>query len=103
MNGVRAGIACLGKDFFRFDDLVNFRLKRLFHVNDVDARRPDARDDQVTALEKGMPCQWRQRRGTGVPPEMVEFVSLVRHEDGMHDLAVVRTLRIDIDDSQTIG
>jgi hypothetical protein len=86
MDRVRAGIAGLGEDLLGFDDLVDLGLQRLLHVDDVDARGPDAGDDQVAPFQKGMPRQRRQRRGTGVPAEMVKLVARVGHDDLVDDL-----------------
>ena len=72
MNGVRARIARLGKDLLGLDDLVDARLQGFLHVDHVDARRPDARNDQVAPFQKRVPGQRRKRRGTGVPSEMVK-------------------------------
>jgi hypothetical protein len=54
MDRVRAGIAGLGEDLLGFDDLVDLGLQRLLHVDDVDARGPDAGDDQVAPFQEGM-------------------------------------------------
>jgi hypothetical protein len=50
-----------------------------------------------------MPGQRRQRRGTGVPAEMVKLVARVGHDHLMHDLAVGLGLWIDIDHGQPVG
>jgi hypothetical protein len=102
MDGVRPGIAGLGKNLFRFDDLVDLRLQRLLHVDDVNARRADARDDQVAPLQKGMAAQRRQRRRTGVPAEMVKLVALVGHDDLVNDLAVGLGRGIHVHDGHSV-
>jgi hypothetical protein len=103
MDGVGPGIAGLGEDLFGFDDLVDLGLERLLHVDDVDARRPDAGDDQVTPFQKRVAGQRRQRRGTGVPAEMVKLVARVGHDDLMHDLAIGVGGGVHVHDRQPVG
>jgi len=88
MNRVRPRVAGLGKQVFGFDDLVDFCLQRVFHVDDVDPAGPDARYDQVPAFQKGVTGQRRQRGRARVPAEMVKFVAFVGHEKAVNDLAV---------------
>ena len=102
MNGVGARIAGLGEQLFGFDGLVNLGPQRLFDVDDIDARRPDARNDQVTPFQKCVPGQRRQRGRTGIPAEMVKLVALVGHNNLMDDLAIGVGARLEIDNGDAV-
>ena len=104
MNRVGPGIARLAEHFFRLDDLVDLCLCGVrLGVDHVNSRGPKTRDDQVPAFKERVTRQRRQRRRTGVPAEVVKFVTFVRHHHGVDDLAVTRRLWIDIDDTQAVG
>jgi hypothetical protein len=54
MDRVWAGIASLGEHLFGFDDLVDLGLERFLHVDHIDPRRTDARNDQIAPFQKGV-------------------------------------------------
>ena len=104
VNRVRPRVAGLREDFLGLDDFVNFRLRRIrLGIDDINPRRPDARDDEIAPLEEGVPGKRRQRRRAGIPPEMVKLVALVRHRDGVDDLAVGRRSGLHVDHRERIG
>src|ERR1700739_2141284 len=56
VDGVRPRVSSLPEDFLRLDDLVNLRLGRIrFGIHDINARRPDAGDDQIAPFEECVP------------------------------------------------
>ncbi|MCY1287892.1 hypothetical protein D3C81_1003890 [compost metagenome] len=104
MHGVRPRVAGLADDLVRLDDLVDARLRGMrLGVDDIDARRAHARDDQVAPLQERVAGQRRQRGGTGIPAEVMQFVALVGHRHGMHHRAVGGRAGLDVDHGQRVG
>jgi len=104
MHGVRARITSLAHDLFRLDGLDQGRRARIgLGIDDIDARRADAGNDEIAALEVHMARQRRQRGTAGIPAEMVEFVAGMRHDQLVDHRAVGGRLRIDVDHGQRIG
>ena len=67
MDCVWTGIAGSGKDFFRFDNLYDFRAPRVrLRVDNVDSRRAQSGDDQVPSLKVGMRCVRAERSAANV-------------------------------------
>src|SRR4051812_11173138 len=103
MDGMGAGIAGLPEHLLRLNDLVDRRPPRVWlGVDHVDPRRPQARNDQVATFEESMTGERRQCRGAGIPTEMVKLVTLVRHYEGVDDLAVLWRPRINLDNAETV-
>ncbi len=104
MHGVRPRIPGLAEDLVGLDHAVDRRLGRMrFGVDDIDPRRAHAGDDQEAPFQKRVPRQRGQRGGAGIPAEVVQLVSAMGHRHRMHDLAVGRRARFDVDDGQRIG
>jgi hypothetical protein len=82
-----------------FDHLLDFRAAWVGSVDDVDARGALAGDDQVISGQSLGVTRGR----TGVPAEVVEFVSLVRHLDGVDQLRVGVGVGVDIHDADEVG
>ena len=104
VHGVRARVAGLSQHLLRLDDLDDRRLGRIgLRVDDIDARRADAGNDQIAALEERMARERRQSRTAGVPAEVMELVA--------HDSACRADrwpcqswrARVDIDDRERVG
>src|SRR6266536_5143887 len=69
-----------GEDFFRLNDLRNLRLTWIgFSVEDVNARRAEARYDQITPLDVRMRRIRAQCRTTGIPSKVVQFIARPGH------------------------
>jgi hypothetical protein len=93
VDGVRPGVARLRDDLVRLDHLLDSRPPRVgAHVDDVDSRRPKARDDQVRAVGAVA------GRRAAVPAEVVELVADVRHRQLVDDLAA-----LGVDDGEEVG
>ncbi len=91
VHGVRAGVAGLGGELLGLDGADDLRLPRVgLGVEHVGARRPDARHDQVTALERAVVgvALVAERAGAGVPPEVVQLVARGRQLRPADHLAV---------------
>jgi hypothetical protein len=69
-------------------------------VEDMNARRAQARHDQITPLDVRMRRIGTKRGATRVPSEMMQLIAGVRHRDAVDELAILRRLRIEIDDAQ---
>ena len=104
MDGVGPRVAGLFEDLLGLDDLMDLRLRWMgLRVHHIDARRADARNDQIAPLEEGVAGERRQGRRAGVPAEMMELVALVRHRHRVDDLAVSRRAALHIDDCERVG
>jgi hypothetical protein len=104
MDGMGARVARLAHHFLRLDRLDQpWRTWVGLSVDDIDARRADAGNDEVAALQEGMARHWRERRTAGVPAEVVEFVAGVGHDELVDHGAIRGRLRIEVDDGQGIG
>ena len=97
MDGVRARIAGARRDLGGLDDLDDLGLLRVgLGVEDVNARRSQARHNEITALHMGMRRVGAEARRAGVPAEMMQLVAGVRHGDRVDDLRIARRFGIDI-------
>ena len=104
MDGMGPRITRLFEDFLGLDDLMDLGLRWMgLGVHHIDARRADARNDQIAALEEGVAGERRQGRRAGVPAEMMKFVALVGHRHRMNDLAVSRRAALHVDDCERVG
>ena len=92
VHGVRARVAGLREELVRLDHLLDARAARIVgDVQHVDARRPEAGEDQVRAVGPVA------RRAAPVPAEVVELVADVRHRRLVDDLPV-----LGVDDGQKV-
>ena len=84
MDGVGARVSGRTHDLFRLDHLLDARAPRVVgHVDDVDARRAEARHDEVGTVGTVT------RRAAAVPAEVVQLVAHVRHRRLVDDAAVL--------------
>jgi hypothetical protein len=84
--------------------LVSFGVDRVvLDVDDVDAARSQARDDQVAALDVGVRGPGAERAGARVPAEVVQLVADVGHVEAADRRAVGRRVGVDVDDRQRVG
>src|SRR5438270_8365631 len=61
VDGVRTAVTGARRQYFRFNDLDDLRVARIrLGVNDVDSRRANAGDDQVTPLGMRMRREWTE-------------------------------------------
>src|SRR5712664_353976 len=89
VDRVRPRVAGLFEDLLGLDNFVNPRLGRIgFCIHDINSRGPYAGDYEVAPLDERVPGEWRQRRRTGVPTEMVKLVPGVRHRHRVNDLTI---------------
>jgi hypothetical protein len=90
MHRMRRGVPGASGERLGFDRLHDPRLPRVgFRVHDVNARRMDARHHQIAPLHVRMRRPRAEAGTAGVPPEVVQLVSGVRHV-GLTDEAAVR-------------
>jgi hypothetical protein len=93
VHGVRAGEAGRAHDLLALDHLLDPGPPRVVgHVDDVDARRAEARDDQVRAVGSVA------GGAAAVPAEVVQLVAGVGHRRLVHDPAV-----LGVDDREEVG
>ena len=91
VDGVRATVATLFVDLFCFDHLDNARLARVgLGVDDINARRTQPRQQQITPLDMGVGRPGTERHATGIPAKVMEFITGVRHLDPLDNLAIHR-------------
>ena len=104
MHGVGTAVASPRSDRFGLDDFNDFGISRVgLGVDDVDARRADARNNEVATLHVRVSVVRAEARAAGVPTKVVEFIASVRHVD-LTDLPAVGGRRgIDIDYSYGVG
>ncbi len=95
------GVGCrevVLEHFLGFDYLLDCRLSGIGGVDDVNSRGALAGDDQVVAGQSfGV-----ARRRTGVPAEVVEFVTFVRHLNGVDQLGIGVGIGVHIDDTDEV-
>jgi hypothetical protein len=104
MHGVRPGVAGPLAEFLGTEHLDDLRCGRaLFGIEDVEPRRADAGDDEVPAVAVIVAAAGAQSAGAGVPAEVVQLVAEVGQFGEAHHRAVVRALRVDVDDGDRVG
>ena len=104
VNGVRAAVASARGDGFRFDDFDDFGILGIgLGVDDVNAGRTNAGDDEVAALHVGMGIVGAEAGTAGVPAEVVEFIAFIGHIDLAHLLRVGGRGGIDVNDTNRVG
>jgi hypothetical protein len=97
VDGVRARVAGLAYQLLGLDHLLDPRLARVVgHVQHVDAREAEARDDQVRAVRSVA------GRAAAVPAVVVELVPRVRHRRLVHDPPVLLRVRVHIHDGKEV-
>src|SRR5215813_2748267 len=80
MNGMGPGVSGAFHDFFRFDDLDDFRFAWIrFGIYDVNARRAQSGHNQVTPLDVRMWRVWTKRRTACVPAEVMQLIAGLGH------------------------
>ena len=100
MNRVRRCVSGPRDELFRLDHLHDFRLAGIrLGIEDMDARRADARHDQVTALHVGMRSVRAEAGAARVPAEMMQLIVAVRHIHLADDMAVAGRGGIDVHDA----
>ena len=104
VDRVRAAVAGLARDLLGLDHLDDLGLVRVvLDVDDVDARGAQAGHEQVAALDVRVGRPRAQRRGAGVPAEVVQLVADVGHVEPADDLAVGRRAGLEVEDRQRVG
>src|SRR5947207_209504 len=98
VNRMRTRIVSASKNFFRLDHFHDLRFSRIgLDVDNVNARRANSRHNKVTALDVGVGRIGAKRRTARVPPEMMQFITKLRHLD-LADLSAIATrARINVD------
>ena len=90
VHRVRARVVGPLAQFLRAEHLHDLGRRRVLQrVEDVDARGPDAGDDQVAPVAVGVRAGRAERARAGVPAEVVQFVAEVR-QFGVADHGAVR-------------
>ena len=89
MHRMRARVTGLVGDFVRLNHLDDLRVSRIgLGVEDVDARRPQARHHQIAALDMRMRRVGTQAGGASIPAEMMQLITGVGHRRRADDLGV---------------
>src|SRR5438477_8358084 len=97
VNRMRTRIVSPGKDFVRLNhfDYLGFSWIRLC-INDVNARRAQARHNQVTAFDVWMRRIRAKRRTACIPTKMMQFITKLGHCNFADLAAVGARVRINI-------
>lgn len=104
MDGMRAAIAGGLDHFFRLDDPHDgWDLRIGLGVDDVDARRAQARHHQVAPLGMRMRCIGAQTRAACVPAIVVQLVAHLWHIHAADDLRISGRGGIDVDHRDRVG
>ncbi len=104
VDGVGPAVARAFHDLLRLDDLGDGRVPGVgLGVDDVDARAAQARHNQITPFQMRVGGIGAEGRTAGVPAEVVQLVSGVRHLQRIDDTAVARRVRIQIHHTDGIG
>ena len=104
VHGVRRGVARSLRQRLRLDHLDDPRLPRIgLRVEDVNARRVDARHDQIPPLHVRMRRVRAQAGTAGVPAEVMQLVAGVRHVGLADETAVAVRLGIDVHDADRVS
>ena len=94
VRGVHATVPGPLRNGVSIDDLGDFELPRVgFGVDDMQARRAQARHDEIPALHVRVRRVRTQAGAAGVPAEVVEFVARTRHVQLTHELPVASSTR----------
>ena len=104
MDGVRPAIAGRLDHLFRLDHPHDRRVLRVgLGVDDVDARRAQARHHEIAPLHMRMRRVGAEARAACVPAEMVQLVARLRHVDAADDLRIGGRGGVDIDHGDGVG
>ena len=89
MHRMRARVTGLVGDFVRLNHPDDLRISRIgLGVEDVNARRPQARHHQIAALDMRMRRVGTQAGGASIPAEMMQLITGVGHRRRADDLGV---------------
>ena len=103
MHGVRARIAGALGHLLRLDHPYDLRVLGVgLGVQDMDARRAEARHHQIAPLHMGMRRVGTQARRAGVPAEVMQLVAEFAHRRRADDRRVGCRVWVDIDHGQGI-
>ena len=103
MNRVRGCVSRACGQRLRLNHLHDLRVARIgLGIDDMDARRVDARHDQVAAFHMRMRSVRAQAGAAGVPAEMMQLIAGIRHVHLADDMAVAGGGGIDVHDAQSI-
>jgi hypothetical protein len=103
VGGVRAAVARPPVQLVRLYNFDDLRPRGVgLGIYHVDARGFQARDGQVAALEVRVRRVGAQRRGAGVPAEVMHLVARAQL-DPAHDLLVGRRVRVYVQDRERVG
>src|SRR5262249_15461063 len=76
VNGVWARVVRPGENFLRLDDFDDHRFTRVgLGVDDVNPRRANPGDNQITPFDVRMRCVRAERRAARVPTEVMKLVA----------------------------
>ena len=104
VHRVRRGIAGVPGERLSLDRLDDPRLPGVgLRVEDVDARRVDTRHHEITSLHVRMRRVRAQAGAAGVPSEVVQFITGMRHLGLADETAVRLRAGIDVDDTDRVG
>ena len=104
MHRVGRAVAGLVGQLIALDHLDDLRAARIrLRIEDVDARGVDPRHHQVAPLDVRMRRVRAQARAAGVPAEVVQLIAGIRHVDLVDELAVVRRVGVDVDNTDGVG
>ena len=103
MNRVRGCVSGARGQRLRLNHLHDLRIARIrLGVDDMDARRVDARHHQVAAFHMGMRSVRAQAGAACVPAEMMQLVAGMRHVHLADDMAVAGGCGIDVHDAHRV-
>ena len=103
MNRVRGCVSRARGQRLRLNHLHDLRVARIgLGIDDMDARRIDARHDQVAAFHMGMRSVRAQAGAACVPAEMMQLVAGIRHVHLADDMAVAGGCGIDVHDAHCV-
>ena len=90
--------------FMRLDHLYDLRLAWVgFRIDDVDARGTQSGNDQVSSFHVRMRSVGAQSGTAGIPPEVMQLITPVRHVDPTHDLPIAFRTQLDINNHQGVS
>ena len=88
---MRAGIARAGTHLLRLNHLDDARLAGIgLGIDDVQPRRAQPWDDEVTPFEVRVGRIGTQGRATGIPAKVMQFIPHIRQGERMHELPIRR-------------
>jgi hypothetical protein len=104
VDGVRPGVPGPLAQLVGFDDLHDLRLPRVLQrIENIDPRRPEPRNDEVTPLHVRVRRVRAQRAAARVPAEVVQLVARVRQVGPADDAAVVAGGGVGVEHRDRVG